>query len=200
MTEELKFGKLTNRQNPQKSFNDFNMSTGRWVLFTHWHVHYGYSFFFNFIKDWVKHMAWNERTKCLAACSSNGWIKVNCRWSFEWACHVVLVVFLYRFGQWTATNPFTPQRSITNVIVLLGVQTGNKRTARESTLPGNWPTISFWPPGISLSTDWVLWEIGDWTNRIDSLFAIRPRSEFLDSPFLAQEKWIAYYYSIVYWG
>jgi hypothetical protein len=61
----------------------------------------------------------------------------------EWACHVELVVFR-RFGQWTATNPFTPQRSMVMVVVLLGVQTGNKRTTTEWTRPGNRPTISFW--------------------------------------------------------
>jgi hypothetical protein len=38
-------------------------------------------------------MAWDERTKYLAACSDDGWISVNCRCSFEWACHVELVVF-----------------------------------------------------------------------------------------------------------
>jgi hypothetical protein len=56
-----------------------------------------------------------------------------------WTCRVS-----NRFGQWTATNPFTPQRSMTYVIVWLGVQTGNKRTTREWTRPGNRPTISFW--------------------------------------------------------
>ena len=61
------------------------------------------------------------------------WMGVSC-------CQ--LVVFR-RFGQWTATNPFTPQRFI-GVGVWLGVQTGNKRTTREWTRPGNRPTISFW--------------------------------------------------------
>jgi hypothetical protein len=90
-------------------------------------------------------MAWDERTKCLAACSWDGWMTVNCRCcSLKWACLDELVFLSNRFGRWTETNPFTPQRSITNVLVWLGVQTGNKRTARESTRPGNWPTISFW--------------------------------------------------------
>jgi hypothetical protein len=100
-------------------------------------------------------MAWDERTKCLAACSVDGWMKVNCRRSFEWSCHVELVVVRYRFGQWTATNPFTPQGSMVAWIdgqrgrwtayvgVWLGVQTGNKRTTREWTRPGNRPKISF---------------------------------------------------------
>jgi hypothetical protein len=61
-----------------------------------------------------------------------------------WACHFELVFLSNRFGQWTATNPFTPQRSMAFVIVWLGVQTGNKRTTREWTRPGNRPTISFW--------------------------------------------------------
>jgi hypothetical protein len=56
-----------------------------------------------------------------------------------WTCR-----FFRRFGQWTATNPFTPQSSMENVWFLLGVQTGNKRTTREWTRPGNRPTISFW--------------------------------------------------------
>jgi hypothetical protein len=38
-------------------------------------------------------MAWDGRTKCLATCSVDGWMKVNCRCSFEWACLVELVVF-----------------------------------------------------------------------------------------------------------
>jgi hypothetical protein len=90
-------------------------------------------------------MAWNERTKLLAACSEDGWMTVNCRLSLDngrvmWnSC-----LFSNRFGQWTTTNPFTPQRSVTNVIVLLGVQTGNKRTAREWKRPGYRATISFW--------------------------------------------------------
>jgi hypothetical protein len=57
--------------------------------------------------------------------------------------YVELVVFR-RFGRWTETNPFTPQRSMSDVGDWLGVQTGNKRTAREWTRPGNRPTISFW--------------------------------------------------------
>ncbi len=57
-----------------------------------------------------------------------------------WTCRVS-----NRFGQWTATNPFTPQRSMTTTVgVWLGVQTGNQRTTREWTRPGNRPTISFW--------------------------------------------------------
>jgi hypothetical protein len=52
--------------------------------------------------------------------------------------------FPHRFGQWTATNPFAPQKSMATVGVWLGVQTGNKRTAKEWTRPGNQPTISFW--------------------------------------------------------
>jgi hypothetical protein len=62
------------------------------------------------------------------------WMGVSC-----WTCRVS-----NRFGQWTATNPFTPQRSMADVWVWLGVQTGNQRTAREWTRPGNRPTISFW--------------------------------------------------------
>jgi hypothetical protein len=69
---------------------------------------------------------------------------VNGRWSMEWACHLELVVFPYRFGHRTSTNPFTQQRSIATVGVWLGVQTGNKRTTTEWTRPGNRTTISFW--------------------------------------------------------
>jgi hypothetical protein len=61
-----------------------------------------------------------------------------------WACHLELFVSR-RFGQWTATNPFTPYRwNTADVGDWLGVQTGNKWTAREWTRPGNRPTISFW--------------------------------------------------------
>jgi hypothetical protein len=90
-------------------------------------------------------MAWNEQTKLLAGCSEDGWIKVNCRLSLDNG-RVMLnfCLFSNRFGQWTATNPFTPQRSVANVEVWLGVQTGNKRTTREWTRTGNQPTISFW--------------------------------------------------------
>ena len=78
------------------------------------------------------------------------WMGVSC-------CQ--LVVFR-RFGQWTATNPFTPQRSMTSiyVIIWLGVQTGNKRTTREWTRPGNRPTISFWLGEFINGLD--LWEMG----------------------------------------
>jgi hypothetical protein len=108
-----------------------------------------------FIKDWIKELAWDERTKCLAACSYDGWLTVNCRCCcLEWACYLDELVFLStRFGQWTATNRFTTQRSMAHVGDWLGVQTGNKRTARECwTRPGNRPTISFWL-GELLSTD-----------------------------------------------
>jgi hypothetical protein len=37
-------------------------------------------------------MACDERTKCLA-CSHDGKMTVNCRWSMERACHLELVVF-----------------------------------------------------------------------------------------------------------
>jgi hypothetical protein len=62
------------------------------------------------------------------------WMGVSC-----WTCRVS-----NRFGQWTATNPFTPQRSMADVWVWLGVQTGNQWTTREWTRPGNRSTISFW--------------------------------------------------------
>ncbi len=82
----------------------------------------------------------------MAACSSDGWMTVNCRCcSLEWACYLDELVFLStRFGQWTATYPFTWQRSMATVGVWLGVQTGNQRTTRVWTRPGNRPTISFW--------------------------------------------------------
>jgi hypothetical protein len=124
-------------------------------------------------------MAWDERTKCLAACSVVGWMTVNCRWCLlEWPCHIELVVFR-RFGQWTATNPFTPQGSMAFVGVWLGVQTGNQRTTREWTRPGNRPTISFWLLGELINgpaTDGsTFWKMGlnkriDWM--LDPLFYI----------------------------
>jgi hypothetical protein len=106
------------------------------------HCTFSITFFYNLIKDYITNVAWDERTKCLAACSHGGQMTVNCRWLLEWACHVELVVFR-RFGRWTETNPFTSQRSM-DVRVWLGVQTGNKRTAREWKRPGNRPKISFW--------------------------------------------------------
>jgi hypothetical protein len=154
------------------------------------HCTFSITFFYNLIKDYITNVAWDERTKCLAAGTEDGWITVNCRCSFEcWACHDELVFLSNRFGQWTATNLFTPQRSMANVRVWLGVQTGNKRTMREWTRPGNRPTISYIGL-VSLSTDGST----SLKNGIErrgstgSIFLYLPRSKFPDSFFFTQEK------------
>jgi hypothetical protein len=77
---------------------------------------------------------------------------------------------------------------MTFVGVWLGVQTGNKRTTREWTRPGNRPTISFWL-GEFITTDGsTSLKNGIELRVLHPLFYIRPRSEFLDYPFLKKNK------------
>ncbi len=154
------------------------------------HCTFSIILFYYFIKDGITDMAWNERMKCLAACSWDGWMTVNCRWSMEWACHLDLLLLFFvdlvdgqrpthhsRWkGRWLLLEFCLASKRETN-----GRRGSGRRQEIGRQFHFSW--VSFINGRINVFEKW------DWTKRIDWIW-YSPRSEYLDCLFLTQEKWV----------